>query len=122
MSDLPDLERVLHGTLLGEGLLAAEVAALVADDRGFYIAANDEVCRLTGYSREQLTTFRAGQLAADEPSRAIYRQLVRRRKAHGTKNVRTQAGSVVECGYWGIPTTITRLPYFVVLLWPLAPV
>lgn len=96
----------------------AEVAALLADDRGYYIAVNDRACALTGYGREELTGFRAGELGADDASRRIYENLTRRRKLQGRKNVRCCDGDVVACRYWALPTTVSQLPYFVVLLWP----
>lgn len=114
----PDLDRVLHGTLFGEGVLAADVATFLADDRGFYLAVNDEALSLTGYSRERLTQFRAGELAADERSQAIYHQLIRGKKLQGRKLVRRADGEIVPCRYWGIKTVVARLPYFLVLLWP----
>lgn len=113
-----DLDRILHGTLLGEGLMHADVAALLADEDGFYVAANDTAVELTGYPRERLTTFRAGELAADEPSKAIYRQMAAGSKLQGRKRVRREDGTVVECRYWGIHTVVSRLPYSLVLLWP----
>jgi len=114
----PDLDAVLHGTLLGEGVLNAELAILLADERGHYVAVNEFVCDLTGYTRNQLTRLRAGQLGADEESRGIYEKLVIRKKLQGRKLVRRKDGLVLPCRYWGIPTTVARLPYFVLLLWP----
>ena len=65
MTERGEVLRVVHGTLFGDAVLSASVAALVADDAGAYIAANDEACELTGYAREQLTKIRMGGLAAD---------------------------------------------------------
>jgi PAS domain S-box-containing protein len=116
-----DLERVLHGTLFGEGVTNADVAAFLADDRGNYVAVNEEACRLTGYSRERLIRFRAGELAADEASKRIYERLTKGRKLQGRKLVRRQDGTVVHCRYWGVPTTVARLPYFLLFLWSTPP-
>jgi PAS domain S-box-containing protein len=98
-TDGPDLDRVIHGTLLGEAALAAEVAVLLADERGFYVAVNDDACELTGYARTTLVSFRAGELAADEASRAIYDKLMNREKLRGRKLVRRADGRVVQCRY-----------------------
>ena len=114
----PDLDRVLHGTFFAEGVLSAEVATFLADERGFYLAVNDQASSLTGYPRDRLTKFRAGELAADERSKAIYAQLINGRKVQGRKLVRRADGVVVQCRYWGIRTTVARLPYFLVLMWP----
>ena len=91
MSDF-DLDRVVHGTLFGEALVHARVAALHADERGQYVAANDRACELTGYDRGTLTGFRAGQLAADEPSREIYAQITTGKKMRGIKVVAAATG------------------------------
>ena len=116
-----DLDRVVHGTLFGEALVHARVAALLADERGQYVAANDRACELTGYDRGTLTGFRAGQLAADEPSREIYAQITTGKKMRGIKVVRCRDGSDVRCRYWAIPTLVARLPYVILLLWAAEP-
>jgi len=112
-----DLDAVLHSTLLGDAMQNVSVAALVADERGQYIAVNEAACELTGYDRKALTRFRAGELAADDPSRQIYRNIMEGRRLRGRKLVRRQDGSVIDCHYWAMPTNVATLPYFVLLLW-----
>lgn len=118
--DTPDLDRVVHGTFFGEAVLNAPVAALLADDSGTYIAANDEACRLTGYPRAKLAGLRMGGLAADSASREIFANFGRGRKLRGRKEVRRQDGGAISCRYWAIRTEVGRVPYFVLLLWPAA--
>lgn len=113
-----DIDRVIHGTLLGEAALTAEVAALLADEEGQYIAVNDEALRLTGYSRSDLTSAWMGFLGADERSRAIFQHVSRRQKLQGRKLVKRSNGEVVPCRYWAIPARVTEIPYFVLLLRP----
>lgn len=112
-----DLDTVLHSTLLGDAMQNVSVAALVADERGQYIAVNEAACTLTGYSRKALTRFRAGELSADDSSRQIYENVMQGRKLRGRKLVRREDGSVIDCHYWAMPTTVATLPYFVLLLW-----
>jgi PAS domain S-box-containing protein len=99
-------------------MLNGNVATLLADDGGDYIAVNDAACTLTGYDRPQLTGIRMGGLAADAHSRAIYTHLTYGRKLQGQKQIRRQDGNVVRCRYWAIPTQVARGQYFVLLLWP----
>jgi PAS domain S-box-containing protein len=120
-SDERDLDRVIQGTFFGEAVLNATVAALVADDAGQYIAANDEVCRMTGYDRAQLTAKSMGSLAADASSARIYADIARGRKLQGRKQVRREDGRILSCRYWAIETTVALVPYFVLLLWPHEP-
>jgi PAS domain S-box-containing protein len=112
-----DLDRVLHGTLFGEAVVNAEVAALLADERGFYIAVNEQACVLTGYTRDELTAFRAGELSANEESRRIYEEMLGADRLRGRKQVKCRDGSVVDCCYWGIRTKVARLSYVLLLLW-----
>lgn len=113
-----DLDRIIQGTLLGEATLTAEVAALLADETGHYIAVNDKAVQLTGYPRLELTNTRMGSLGADERSRAIFQHVSRRQKLQGRKLVRRNNGEVVPCRYWAIPARVTEITYFVLLLWP----
>jgi PAS domain S-box-containing protein len=113
-----DLGRIVQGTLFGEAALAAEVAALLADEDGQYIAVNDEAVQLTGYSRPELTNAWMGFLAADERSKAIFEHVSRRRHLQGKKLVKRRDGDLVACRYWAIPTRVTGIPYFLLLLWP----
>ena len=39
------------------------------------------------------------------------------RKLRGRKQVRRKDGSVVDCRYWALRTTVAKLPYFILLLW-----
>jgi len=109
---------MVQGTLLGEAALTAEVAALLANESGQYIAVNDEAVRLTGYTRSDLISVRMGSLGADESSRALFRQISRREKLQGEKLIKRQSGDVVPCRYWAIPAKVTGIHYFLLLLWP----
>lgn len=113
-----DIDRVIHGTLLGEAALTAEVAALLANEDGQYIAVNDEAVQLTGYTRSDLTKGWMGFLAGDERSKAIFRDVSRGRKLQGRKLVKRQDGELVPCRYWAIPARVTGIQYFLLLLWP----
>ena len=113
-----DLDRVIHGTLLGEAALTAEVATLLADEDGRYVAVNDEAIRLTGYTRSELTKGWMGFLAADERSKTIFRDVSRGRRLQGRKLIRRLDGELVPCRYWAIPAHVTGIQYFLLLLWP----
>lgn len=114
-----DLNRILQSTLFGDAVTNAALATFLAADDGQYVAANDEACRLTGYSREALVTFRAGQLAADEESRGIYEAIMSRGELEGVKTVRRRDNLLVRCRYWAIPTKVTLAPHYILVLHPL---
>lgn len=112
-----DLDRIIHSTLFGEAVGNTDVAALLADGTGQYVAVNDAACRLTGYARTALTAFRSGQLGADERSRQIYTDISRGRRMQGQKTIRCHDGSLVTCRYWALPTVVARTPHHLLLLW-----
>ena len=115
-----DLERVIQGTLLGEAALTAELAAFLADEDGQYLAVNDEAVRLTGYPRSELTKGWMGFLGADQRSREIFQQISRRQNLQGRKLIKRRNGDVLTCRYWAIPARVTEIPYFLLLLRPVA--
>jgi PAS domain S-box-containing protein len=112
-----DIDRVVQGTLFGEAALTAEIAALLADEDGQYIAVNDEALRLTGCTRSELTGYRMGSLGADEQSKAIYQQINRRNfRAGSSSDVATATSCSAATGqYWH---TSLRFPTSCFFLWP----
>jgi PAS domain S-box-containing protein len=109
---------ITHATLLGDGWRAAGVAAGIIDEHGNYIACNDALCDLTGYTRQELLAMRAGeQLAADDAARANYVEARRRERLWGFGQLRRRDGGVVSVNYWLIPTQVVGLPYSVALMW-----
>jgi PAS domain S-box-containing protein len=113
-----DADLIMNATLVGEAWVNAETAMLVVDETGHYVATNRRAWELTGYSHTELTRLRAGRdLAGDEASARIYAALERDRRMQGRKLVKRKDGELVRCRYWGIRTTIGKLPYFILLLW-----
>lgn len=112
------VDLILNQTLVGEAWLNADVPMLVVDEAAHYVATNKAAWTLTGYSHAELTQLRAGHdLAGDEASTQIYAALARGRRMQGKKLVRRKDGRLVRCRYWGIRTNVSRLPYYVLLLW-----
>jgi len=114
----PRAEDLINQTLVGEAWVNASLPMLVVDDDGNYVATNESVCQLTGYSHAELLGLRAGQdLAGDEASRSIYRALEREQRMQGKKLVRRKDGTLVRCRYWGVRTKVGKMQYFILMLW-----
>ncbi|HEU5256236.1 MAG TPA: PAS domain-containing protein [Vicinamibacterales bacterium] len=82
--------------------MSCPASALIADNKGWYVAVNDQACGLTGYSRAELL----GKAIIDlTPPHAveIYERLwdsfVRSTKQHGLYQIRRKDGSVVTVRY-----------------------
>lgn len=112
-------ELLINQTLVGEAWVNASLAMVVVDDDGHYVATNKGAWELTGYSHSELLRLRAGRdLAGDDASREIYAALERGRRMQGKKLVRRKDGELVRCRYWGVRTSVGRLTYFILMLWP----
>jgi PAS domain S-box-containing protein len=113
-----DPGELINQTLVGEAWVNAALPMLVVDDDGHYVATNESVCKLTGYTHAELLGLRAGlDLAGDEASRGIYRALERDQRMQGKKLVRRKDGSLVRCRYWGVRTNVGKMQYFILMLW-----
>jgi PAS domain-containing protein len=79
MNEGSSAESMLNSTLVAEAWASAELAMLVVDDDGHYIATNRSAEHLTGYTHHELLNLRAGRaLAGEEDSTCIYQDLARR--------------------------------------------
>jgi PAS domain S-box-containing protein len=113
-----DVQKIVEQTLLGEALMDAPIAASVFDDERRYVAVNEAFCRLTMYSREELTSIRAGtQLAPDDEAREAIRSAMRSHGTAGETNVRRKDGTVVRTAYWVMETTVAHTAYYLRLSW-----
>src|SRR5581483_2630523 len=96
--------------LLGDALeFAADLAAFVLDEHGRYIAVNDFVCQLTGYTREELLGLEIGTL---NPHLAV---AYAERRMSGTTAVRSRTGERVQLRYRASDTKVGGMSFIVVV-------
>jgi PAS domain S-box-containing protein len=84
-------------------LAAQRVAAVVADDAGCYIAANEAACRLTGYTLDELLDLSVPDLTAPEdaaPGERLWNSFVRSDYQRGTFTIRRRDGTPVRVVYY----------------------
>jgi PAS domain S-box-containing protein len=106
-ADIQRLSALLHRTNGHPADVAArlerfDVAVLIADDAGRYVAANQRAVRLTGFSVEQLLSLTVADLTpvpytADFQS--LWREFITAGAQKGTYQLRRQDGSVVHVHY-----------------------
>ena len=99
--------------LLGEAVDGAEVAVLVADENGEYVAANRYACELLGYSREELVGLRVHDVSVDPEVAGHYQRFVNDRHDRGTVMLRRKDGSTFAFRYLAGETRIAALTYYV---------
>ena len=112
---------ILHQAHLGDAWDNASIAVTVIDDSGAYIACNEAMCRLSGYSRAELLDMRAGRTLAVDPelNRRIFENIVSGRQTANIGGLRRKDGKELDVAVLGVPTRVAGLEYYVVLYWPL---
>ena len=102
--------------LLGEAASNAKgVAVFVWDEDRNYVAVNEEACRLTGRTREELLAMRTGDMTPDH-AEPHFGDAVRQGFLHGVFSIDGPDGPV-EIEWVTCATTIAGLPYFVSACW-----
>ncbi len=99
--------------LLGEAVDGAQVAVLVADEEGAYVAANRYACEMLGYSRDELVTLRVHDVTVDADVDAHYARFVNDKRERGTVMLRHKDGSTFPFRYAAGRTNISALTYYV---------
>jgi PAS domain S-box-containing protein len=113
-----EVRAIVHATLLGDGWAATGVSTGIISEEGQYVACNDALCKLTGYSRSELLAMNAGQqLAADEAARKNVADAQSGERRWGFGHLRRKDGTVVAVNYWLIQTVVGQVPYLVALMW-----
>ena len=115
----PDLAALVHETVLGDAWLHAAVAAVVFDDEGRYVAINDAYLKITGRTRDEIDSLRAGHnVLLDEEGKERFAQMIKSGLNHGTAKISHANGEVLEVDYFVTPTRVSGLSYFIGLMWP----
>jgi PAS domain S-box-containing protein len=116
---IEDVQAIVHATLLGDGWAATGVSSGIISEEGQYVACNDAMCKLTGYSRDELLEMNAGdRLSADEDARRNVADARSGERPWGFGHLRRKDGTVVGVHYWLIHTVVAQVPYLVALMWP----
>ena len=109
-ADVQRLRARLRGTAarldrVAQHLERVPASVLIANDKGRYVAVNDQACALTGYSRAELLGKAIIDLTPPDAAE-IYERLwdsfVRRTKQHGLYQIRRKDGTIVNvkcCAY-----------------------
>jgi PAS domain S-box-containing protein len=116
-SSIPE---IVHETLLTEAWQNAQVGAVVFDEGRSFLAANRMYLELVGYSREEIADIKPGaNIVTDEEGRLAYLDLLdSHERLSGSTPIRRKDGEVFVVNYVIVPTFVSRLPFFMALMWP----
>lgn len=108
-----DALALVHRTLLGEVLESSSILVFVADEEMRYVAVSDGVCRVLGYSREEILKLRVSDVAYEPTAPAEYAEMVDTGERSGTAQLRTKSGETVAFQYFATETKVGVLAFFV---------
>ena len=106
-------EPLIQTSLLGEAIENGPVVVLVADEYGRYVAVNQAACALLGYSREELLSLRATDVACHDEAPADWAELELHGTLSGVAQVMRKDGSCVEFAYVAGATVVAGMPVYV---------
>jgi PAS domain S-box-containing protein len=111
---------LIQTPLLGEAIEHGPVAVVVFDEDGRYLAVNQFLCDLLGYTRAELLRMRLGDLAVDrDDAFSQYKQVATGDRARSVTRARRKDGGVVELEFRGAPAVVAGMRLFVGVAWPL---
>jgi PAS domain S-box-containing protein len=100
---------LVQASLLGEAFEAADLAVLVSDEEGCWIAVNEQACTLLGYTREQLLGLSVADLVPDTDARACFKQTYAAGGQRGVVQAVRSDGSCVPVRYSSTPTRVAQM-------------
>lgn len=111
--DVPELQE----TLLGQAFEHGPVGAIVLDERGNFLAANRRATELCGYSRAELLELGSAGVSAEPGIEERLAAMASGALTRGTERIRCKDGSVKEFTFHVGETTVSGLPFFVLMFW-----
>ncbi len=111
--DVPELQE----TLLGQAFEHGPVGVIVLDERGRFLAANRRAIEVCGYTRAELLALGSFGLCADPGIEDRLAAMAAGELTKGVERLRCRDGSVKQVEFRLGATTVSGLPFFVVLFW-----
>jgi PAS domain S-box-containing protein len=112
----PSAGDVLAAALLGDAADHAELAVVIYDDEGRYLAVNRHACELLGYSREELMQHDVADFTDGGIDRSV---LLRPERREGVRIVTRKDGTRVPVAFVVASTRVSRLPFYFAVWWEL---
>jgi PAS domain S-box-containing protein len=112
----PSAGDVLAAALLGDAADHAELAVVIYDDEGRYLAVNRHACELLGYSREELMQHDVADFTDGGIDRSV---LLRPERREGVRIVTRKDGTRVTVAFVVASTRVSRLPFYFAVWWEL---
>ena len=108
---------LIQQALLGDALeFARDFGAFVLDEHGRYLTMNDRACELSGFDRDELV---GREIGSFNPHLARqYAEGLASRRLGGRTFVERKDGTRVEVCYRASETRVSKLPFLVVVFWP----
>jgi|SRR5581483_2520017 len=117
MPDSPEPRELVGPVLLAEGAEQAELAIVIYDDDGRYLAVNDHAVELLGYTREEVLHRDVADFTSGGMDRSV---LLRPERREGARIVTRKDGTTIPVAFVVAPTRISGLQFYFAVWWRLA--
>ena len=105
---------------LVESFTNAEAGVCIFDPQRRYLWVNDRFLALTGYTRDKIDSYRAGENLRLQPgNQDEFIAMVTSALSAGEADIARANGTPLAVEYVVIPTTIGSEPCFIGMMWPL---
>ena len=99
----------MQASLLGEAFEAADLAVLVSDEEGRWLAVNEQACALLGYTREQMLALSIADLVPGADPRVCFAETYAAGWWRGALQAVRADGSAVALRYSSTPTRVAHM-------------
>jgi PAS domain S-box-containing protein len=107
-----DALAIVHQTLLGESIERSLMLAFAADEDMRYVAVNQRVCDVLGYTRDELLRLRVSDIAVESTAPSAFAQMIDTGIRAGTAMLRAKNGDTVEFNYFASETMLAGIRFY----------
>jgi len=111
---------VVDNAALAQSFANSEAGICIFDAQRRYLWVNDRFLALTGYTRDKIDSYRAGENLRLQPlNQDEFISMVTSALSAGEADIARANGKPLAVEYVVIPTTIGNEPCFIGMMWPL---
>ena len=114
-----DAKELVQRYLVGEAVAAASYLVLVADEHMRFAAVSDEACELLGYTRDEFLQLTVPDIVVEREAPQLFAEFIAAGEQRGQISLRCSNGKTITMLYDAHETTMSGLPYYVSVLFPL---
>lgn len=114
-----DARSLVQRYLVGEAVTGTSYLVLVADETMRFAAVSDAACDLLGYNRDEFLQLSVPEIVVERDAPHLFSEFIAAGEQRGLITLRCKNGETMKMLYEAHETTMSSLPYYVSVLFPL---